>query len=168
MLIILETEEKEEVSSLRPFVLSVDSLSQYSMSSTGNDDLTPVIIHKPSILKVILLQTHSTSSNNETNQHSIKLISMSGVVLHYNNKDGKWNLHENSTYHELPSQELLTTGEVYTLPGGIRAVYDSNGMCWYILPSLLPSPVSTSPVHDPAALQHSIDSALAQVNITAR
>lgn len=113
------------------------------MANDNNNEI-PVVIHRPSILKVVLLQTNSTDP---TEIQFIKSISMSGAVLTC--KDGIWCLHEDSSYHDPPSHEL-DGSELYTLPGGIEAIYDPTLIRWYVMspPLTDPSPVQVTTVED--------------------
>lgn len=122
----------------KPFILT-DSLITKPQTSC-------VVIHRPALLKVVLLQSEAEDTK-DSNQ-AIKRISLSGVVLNYSNT--VWTLDEESQYHDeasIDSEGESDQREYYTLPGGIRSIYDPTGNSWTVLPPLpLPSPLTpTSP-----------------------
>ena len=64
-----------------------------------------------------------------------------------------WALDEESQYHEeapIDSEEESNQRECYTLPGGIRSIYDATQNTWTVLPPLPipspPPPASPSPL----------------------
>lgn len=133
-----------------PLIINLDDLRQPLVpaeaipTKTGQESkgLAPVVIHKPSILKVILLQSQATPTSNPTQSRSLELISLSGVLLHCNK--GVWQLQEGYNYHDPIPEGTEDQGELYTLPGGIRAIYNPTQLRWHVLPSLsaLQSPSS--------------------------
>ena len=100
--------------------------------------LAPIIIHKPSILKVVLLQTTTHSPTHSHSHKTMSLISLSGVILC--NKEGVWQLMDGHNYHNDVPEESKT--ESYTLEGGVRVIYDHTHSRWHVLPPIAPPPLS--------------------------
>lgn len=89
---------------------------------------------------MVLLQ--SEAEDTKDSKQAITRISLSGVVLNYTN--GVWVMDKESQFHDM-SVLMDADGEgdreVYTLPGGIRTVYNTAHNSWTVLPPLaLPSP----------------------------
>lgn len=143
-----QTEEESEVElPSNPLFIQFDSLRQVepisNNSSSTSAAAAPIVIHRPSILKIILMQSNVNSS--ESNQE-MSLISLSGIVLR--KRRNNWELKEGSQFHD-PNTVVVGNEnnlEKYQLPGGIIALYNSTSSCWYVLPasSLSPSPVNTT------------------------
>ena len=112
-------------------------------ATTTSQALAPIVIHRPSILKVILMQSQATASPTHRGQNMDR-ISLSGVVLLWRNNE--WVLHDGQEYHdpkqvEEEEEREGSVMETYPLPGGIIAVYNHTKNRWYVLP----------PPHSPAA-----------------
>jgi hypothetical protein len=121
---------------MSPFVINTSELTR---GGGGDDSLWmsgegsgPIAIPRPSILKVILLQTQggSAPSTNTTMNN----ISLSGVHLKF--MDNGWSLCPGYSYHDdLPGDDDIM--EEYLLPPGtIKAVYNSSQNRWHVLPAV--------------------------------
>ena len=137
-----------------PLVIKFDSLRTSSLtrkdeegkSGSNIQELAPIVIHRPSILRVILLQSQAT--NNPTEKSNMDLISLSGVVLHYSNR--VWKLHEGFNFHDPLSieEDVGSNLETHIIPGGIEAKFSHALNCWYVFP---PPPGIDSPSHHSGA-----------------
>ena len=128
-----------------PLFIQFDSLRKEEGVASGQ----AITIHRPSILKVILLQSQASTSPSHTNR--MNTISLSGVVLHL--KNDKWLLHDGYEFHDpaCVEEDKESKMERYPLPGGIVAVYNHTKNCWFVLPppeaSLASSSINSSHLH---------------------
>ena len=135
-----------------PLFIEFDSLRNDSSSFApiAGRSFAPITIHRPSILKVILMQFQAIDS--PTHKCDMDMISFSGVVLRWRNKG--WELHEGYQYHD-PEQVQRDEGEgsimeTHPLPGGILVVYNHTQGQWYVLPppNLSSPPQEGTPLSD--------------------
>ena len=143
-----------------PMVIDFDSLKRPVMNGVGStNQIAPVEVHTPSILKIVLLQAEATPTSGGDPAHhdrAMDVISLSGVVLHYSK--GAWQLAEGSTYHEVTEQSEEKI-EGFTLRGGVRALYSHTKHSWYVLQPLAPPP-------DPAQSQSPQENASNERSLT--
>lgn len=137
-------EESEEELPSSPLFIQFDSLRQVEPVSSSSV-AAPIVIHRPSILKIILMQSYitTTSSPTDTSQ-DMSLISLSGVVLR--KRRNTWQLQDGSQFHDPSTVPQDSNLEKYQLPGDITALYNNTESNWYVLPS---SALATATSHPP-------------------
>lgn len=128
---------EETATPSRPLIIKLLKETKWESEGQGG---SPVVVLKPSILKVILLQMEATPSDGSQTMNSI---SLSEVHLRYD--QNKWSLSDGHSYHGPPQDGDAT--ELYVLPGGIQAVYNLTQNCWHVLPPVQSEDKQQEPIN---------------------